>query len=147
LFVSTLVTVPIVYLMAFLFLPTSFVINGVSKDFSVGRYDAASCVITGTFGGLVIGFVAEYYTSHSYPPVKRLIQACRSGAGTNIIHGLALGYQSTIVPVIVLAAVVYTGFELCDLYGIALAAVGMLGNISMALTIDAYGPVCDNAGR
>lgn len=88
----------------------------------------------------------EYYTSKEYQPVKALANSCRTGAATNIIYGLALGYKSVIVPVFVLAGIVYVSFALCDLYGIALAAVGMLGNLATGLTIDAYGPVCDNAG-
>jgi H(+)-translocating pyrophosphatase len=75
-----------------------------------------------------------------------LVRACKTGAATNIIYGLALGYQSVVVPVFILAFIVYLSFELCDLYGVALAAVGMLGNLATGLTIDAYGPVCDNAG-
>lgn len=104
------------------------------------------CVAAGCVGGLIIGLTTEYYTSKEYQPVKALANSCRTGAATNIIYGLALGYKSVIVPVFVLAGIVYVSFALCDLYGIALAAVGMLGNLATGLTIDAYGPVCDNAG-
>jgi inorganic pyrophosphatase len=78
--------------------------------------------------------------------VQELVTACKTGAATNIIYGLALGYKSVIAPVLVLSTIIYVSFEICDLYGIALAAVGMLGNLATGLTIDAYGPVCDNAG-
>ena len=78
--------------------------------------------------------------------MRELVESCRTGAATNIIYGLALGYKSVIVPVFILALIVYMSFELCDLYGVALAAVGMLGTLATGLTIDAYGPVCDNAG-
>jgi H+-translocating diphosphatase len=104
------------------------------------------CVISGAIGGLIVGLTTEYYTSKEYQPVKALANSCKTGAATNIIYGLALGYKSVIVPVFVLAGIIYVSFVLCDLYGIALAAVGMLGNLATGLTIDAYGPVCDNAG-
>ena len=93
-----------------------------------------------------IGLTTEYYTSKEYSPVRELVESCRTGAATNIIYGLSLGYKSVIVPVFILAFIVFYAFSLCDLYGIALAAVGMLGNLATGLTIDAYGPVCDNAG-
>jgi len=95
---------------------------------------------------LIIGLTTEYYTSKEYSPVRELVEACRTGSATNIIYGLALGYKSVIVPVFILAFIVFLSFELCDMYGVALAAVGMLGNLATGLTIDAYGPVCDNAG-
>jgi len=72
--------------------------------------------------GLLIGITAEYYTSNSFQPVKDLVNACRTGAATNIIYGLALGYLSCIPPAYILAACIYVSFELCDLYGVALAA-------------------------
>merc|ERR1712137_1179906 len=68
------------------------------------------------------------------------------GAATNMIYGIALGYKSVIIPVIVLAGAVYGSFSLCDMYGVSLAAIGMLSNLATGLTIDVYGPVCDNAG-
>ena len=139
--------VPAIFLVAYLFLPDTFHIDGVSKELEATWIDAGACVISGSLGGLLIGLTAEFYTSNSYRPVKDLVNACRTGAATNIIYGLALGYKSAIPPAYILAAIIYTSFELCDLYGVALAAVGMLANISTALTIDAYGPVCDNAGE
>jgi Na+/H+-translocating membrane pyrophosphatase len=67
-------------------------------------------------------------------------------AATNIIYGVALGYKSAIIPVLVLSLVIYGSFALCDMYGVALAAIGFLSNLATGLTIDVYGPVCDNAG-
>jgi H+-translocating diphosphatase len=72
--------------------------------------------------------------------------ATTAGSATNIIYGLALGYKSVIIPVFVLAAIIYVSFDLCETYGVALAAIGMLATLATGLTIDAYGPVCDNAG-
>eukprot|EP00405_Crypthecodinium_cohnii_P031675 CAMPEP_0206518454 /NCGR_PEP_ID=MMETSP0324_2-20121206/64587_1 /ASSEMBLY_ACC=CAM_ASM_000836 /TAXON_ID=2866 /ORGANISM="Crypthecodinium cohnii, Strain Seligo" /LENGTH=746 /DNA_ID=CAMNT_0054011811 /DNA_START=153 /DNA_END=2391 /DNA_ORIENTATION=- len=107
---------------------------------------AFACAALGTVGGLIIGLCTEYYTSHTYVPVQELATACKSGTAVNIIFGLALGYKSCIVPVFVLAANIYVAFSLCDLYGIALAALGMLSTLATGLTIDGFGPISDNAG-
>jgi Na+/H+-translocating membrane pyrophosphatase len=85
-------------------------------------------------------------TSHSYAPVREVAHSCHIGAATNIIYGLALGYYSTIVPIICLCITTYASFRLMDMLGIALAALGMLSNLPIALAIDAYGPISDNAG-
>jgi len=85
-------------------------------------------------------------TSHSYQPVREVAQSCHTGAATNIIFGLALGYLSTVVPVIALAISAYISFKLLGTFGIALTALGMLNNLAVALAIDAYGPISDNAG-
>lgn len=75
-----------------------------------------------------------------------LVNSCKTGAATNIIYGLSLGYRSCIIPIFILAGLVYISFEIADMYGVSLAACGMLSNLATGLTIDAYGPVCDNAG-
>ena len=85
-------------------------------------------------------------TSFSYDPVLELVKSCETGAATNIIYGLALGYKSTIIPVFVLAVVIYICFERLFMFGIALGALGMLSNLAISLAIDAYGPISDNAG-
>merc|ERR1719235_23927 len=104
------------------------------------------CVIIGAFGGLIIGLITEYYTSHSYKPVRELANSCKTGAATNMIYGIALGFKSAVIPVVVLSLVVYFSFAIYDMYGVALAAIGFLSNLATGLTIDVYGPVCDNAG-
>jgi len=144
--ITTLLMIPATVFIAGKYLPETFHIDGVAKSANASRGDAIACVISGTIGGLIIGLTTEYYTSKEYTPVRDLAESCRTGAATNIISGLALGYKSVIVPVFILAGIIYLAFELCDMYGIALAAVGMLGNLATGLTIDAYGPVCDNAG-
>ncbi|KAJ1415647.1 vacuolar membrane proton pump, inorganic pyrophosphatase [Ochromonadaceae sp. CCMP2298] len=146
LIVTTLLLIPVTYVAAVMFIPETFEIEGVSRHIIAAPHDVFVCVISGTIGGLVIGLVTEYYTSKEYGPVMELVESCRTGAATNIIYGLALGYKSVVVPVFILAFIIYLSFSLCDLYGVALAAVGMLGNLATGLTIDAYGPVCDNAG-
>jgi len=95
---------------------------------------------------LIIGFVTEYFTSHSYGPVREVANACTTGAATNVIYGLALGNISTIIPIIVLAIICFIAHTLLGMYGVALAALGMLSNLAISLAIDAYGPVADNAG-
>jgi inorganic pyrophosphatase len=144
--ITTILIIPFTYAIANSFLPSSFVISGVTGDVTATPDDAFVCVISGAIGGLIIGLITEYYTSHSYQPVRQVAFSCTTGSATNIIYGLALGYKSVIIPVFVLALVIFTAFELCDMYGCALAAVGMLSTLATGLTIDAYGPVCDNAG-
>ncbi len=103
-------------------------------------------VLAGLWSGLLIGYVTEYYTSHGYRPVREVADASRTGPATNIIYGLSLGYESAFIPVIALSITVYLGFHLAGMYGIAMSAIGMISTIAIGLTIDAYGPVSDNAG-
>jgi inorganic pyrophosphatase len=85
-------------------------------------------------------------TSFSYNPVQELVTSCKTGAATNIIYGLALGYKSTIIPVFSLGVVIFVCFERLYMFGVALGALGMLSNLAISLAIDAYGPISDNAG-
>ena len=145
---TTLVLTPVIYGLAAIFLPSSFDlarVNGVDI-ISFTPVKAWACVISGLWSGCLIGFITEYYTSHSYAPVREVAQSCETGAATNIIYGLALGYKSTIIPVGILAGIVFVAFSLMDMYGVALASLGMLGTLSTCLAIDVYGPICDNAG-
>lgn len=103
-------------------------------------------ILSGLWGGLIIGFVTEYYTSHSYAPVRQVADASKTGAATNIIYGLSLGYKSSVIPTLAIALVVYLSWHFAGMYGIAMAAIGMISTIAIGLTIDAYGPVSDNAG-
>merc|ERR1711871_317246 len=80
------------------------------------------------------------------PGVREVAHSCKTGAATNIIYGLALGYNSVVIPVLALAASIYVGFALAQMFGVACAALGMLGTMAIALTIDGYGPIADNAG-
>lgn len=118
----------------------------VANKTSVHSYQIFICVMCGLWSGLIIGFVTEYYTSHSYSPVREVSSACKTGAATNIIYGLALGYKSVIVPVFALAVTIYISYSLAGMYGIATAALGILSTLATGLAIDAYGPICDNAG-
>ena len=128
------------------FLPKSTMFLFAERDYNVTRWHAFASVASGLWSGLIIGYITEYFTSNKYDPVKNLAESCRMGAAPNIILGLALGYQSTIVPIICLAATIWIAFTYAGLYGVALAAIGMLGCLPIALTIDGYGPIADNAG-
>ncbi|MBT4855540.1 sodium-translocating pyrophosphatase [bacterium] len=104
-------------------------------------------IILGCFSGITIGLITEYYTDSERKPVKNLADSCRSGAATNIIYGLSLGMESTALPVIILAFVVLLAFHFGGgLFGVSLAAVSMLATVGITMTVDAYGPIADNAG-
>lgn len=94
----------------------------------------------------MIGYVTEIMTSYTYRPVQELSESCKTGAATNVIYGLALGYLSTIIPVAVLSIICYYSHSTLGYYGVALGALGMLSNLPICLAIDSYGPVSDNAG-
>merc|ERR1712226_15833 len=117
-----------------------------AKLVGVQWWHCAVSIMLGLWSGLIIGYVTEYYTSHSYTPVREIAETQKQSAATGIIYGLALGYLSCIVPVICLGIAILVGHSLCGMFGVALGALGMLGTMTMALTIDAYGPISDNAG-
>jgi len=112
----------------------------------VTRWYAFGCIMFGLWSGMIIGFVTEYYTSNAYGPTLKLCEACDHGPAPNIIQGLALGYLSTIIPILCLTATIAFAFAVAGMYGVGLAALGMLGSLPVALTIDGYGPISDNAG-
>jgi K(+)-stimulated pyrophosphate-energized sodium pump len=103
-------------------------------------------VLVGLVAGQVIGTVTEYYTAYEFSPTRNLAEQAETGAGTLIIGGLSLGMLSTAVPLLTIVVAIWATFELAGLYGIALAAVGMLAPLGITLATDAYGPVADNAG-
>jgi len=141
--ISTVLLTPALYLASIYLLPETFSFEGFTN---VKSWQVFVCLICGLWSGLIVGFVTEYFTSHAYTPVKEVAASCKTGAATDIIYGLALGYLSCIVPTICLALTIYFSFKLAGMYGIALAALGMLSNLAISLAIDGYGPISDNAG-
>ncbi|MBZ0303789.1 MAG: sodium-translocating pyrophosphatase [Anaerolineae bacterium] len=102
--------------------------------------------LSGLIGGVLIGFFTEYFTADSYAPTKALAESATGGAGIVVIRGLALGMFSTLAPVVIIIVVTLLATSATGLYGVAMAAVGMLATLSITLATDAYGPVADNAG-
>ena len=142
LIISSLIVAIALYYLTLQWLPSTFELNGAMYT-SLGVYFA---VLSGLISGLLIGIVTEYFTSHRYRPVRQVAESAKTGAATNIIYGLALGYESSVIPLVLIALTVYTSYHFAGIYGIAVSAIGMLSTLVMSLAIDAYGPVADNAG-
>jgi len=122
---------------------TNWLMSGVGGTSVMAYY---GCTLVGLAVTIALVFITDYYTSKSFSPVKDIAKASESGHATNIIAGLAVGMQSTALPVIVIAAAIMVSFKLAGLFGVAVAAVSMLSMAGIVVAIDAFGPITDNAG-
>ncbi|MFD2572922.1 sodium-translocating pyrophosphatase [Spirosoma soli] len=138
----------IITLIASYFLVTSYLpdVTMEIRGVEFTRMDVFYAIVTGLIVGALMSTITEYYTAMGRRPVLSIIRQSATGAATNIIGGLSVGMESTVLPILVLAAGIYTSYHFAGLYGVAISAAGMMATTAMQLAIDAFGPIADNAG-
>ena len=115
-------------------------------EFNLGWISPALAATAGIVAGIVIGIIAEHYTSYDYKPTRKISKASVEGAALTITQGLALGMRSCMAPVVVLGIAIYSSYVIAGMYGVAIAALGMLSFVATTVSVDSYGPISDNAG-
>ncbi len=140
--VSVIITVIACYFIVMWMLPANMTLRG----FNFTNTGVFYAILVGSIVGALMSIVTEFYTSMGSRPVKSIVQQSDTGAATNIIGGLAVGMESTLVPTLILASGIYLSHYFAGLYGVAIAAAGMMATTAMQLAIDAFGPIADNAG-